>query len=299
MIVLTPVTPRFPKQSAAPRVFPEFVPLMPRTTSAAWAVAMLMGLLAAISLVLFSPDQAGEQGVAPVILPALSGTPEHSEATPASHIPGVSLLHLDLPESSADRAFVSLERYTLPQAASMEMDVRVGNTPLVSYLVTGVVQAQLDAAAPSARIVRAGGKAREEELTAGGTVALTAGDAFVVPEQGLATVTNESTGPAEVLLLFQPTGVPAILATAGDFATMGTQVHTIRTPLTLDLYQETLAPGSAIAPSADPQVVQITGSLDPDHVMDVRTASGGALRNAGEAPLGVYVLTVTSDVSRP
>ncbi|MFN8662919.1 MAG: hypothetical protein U0075_13580 [Thermomicrobiales bacterium] len=145
---------------------------------------------------------------------------------------------------------------------------------MVSYIVAGEVQTHLDDASPSARVVRAGGTRAEDMLTTGETTTLAGGDALVVPEHGVATVTNETAGPAEVLLLFQPTGVPAVLSTAGDFATLGTQVHTVSAPLTLDLRQVTLAPGAAVARSEDPQVVQIAGSLDPARVMDVRTASG-------------------------
>lgn len=299
MIILTQTPPRVSQATSAPHRFPVFGLPVPRATSAVWAGAMLVVLLVAASLAMLRSDRHLEQIVAPMILPALSGTPENAEATPAVPTTSVSLLHLDLPESRTDRAFVSLERYTLPPAASMAMDMRAGNTPLVSYIAAGAVQVQLDETSPSAQVVRVGGTAPEEELAKAASATLATGDALVLPEQGRATVTNDTAQPAEVVLLFQPTGVPAVLATAGDFYTMGTQVHTISGPLTLDLRQETLAPGSAVARSDDPQVVQITGALDASRVMDVRTTSGGALRNAGAEPLAVYVLTVTSAGPQP
>lgn len=293
MIVVTQIHPPLPARPGGPHPTPWVVPPTAWAGPSAWVRAMLVLLLAAASLMLVRLDRPGEQHGAPVILPAVSGTPETNLPAPP---PGTPLLYLVIPESSADRAFVSLERYTLPPAAVMTMDLRVGgNTPLVAYLVAGDVQARLGDVSPAARVARAGGTGIETALVTGESATLAAGDALVVPEQGMATVTNESSRPAEVLLLFQPTGIPAVLSTAGDFATLGTQVHPVSAPLTLDLRQTTLAPGSAIARSENPQVVQITGALDPDRVMDVRTASGGALRNAGEDPLAVYVLTVTSD----
>jgi hypothetical protein len=268
-------------------------PSQRRWAPALLATAALVLLTLVASLLVVASGRPGRQPLAPALLPAISATPATPESDGVATKP---LLGLVIPTIGDDEVFVGFDRFTLPSATALEADMRGGRVPTVFFVVDGALEARVIDAPQPARVIRAGGAEPEEATASGESVTLAAGDGFVLPENGAADLMNLAAEPAIVLMPLLPTNVWPSRNTGIEWEAygQGSSAWNASAPLVLALKQVTLAPGADLPGANAPNVKQIVAPVDPDRVMDARTTSKGALRNAGDEPLTAYVLTVTS-----
>jgi DNA-binding beta-propeller fold protein YncE/mannose-6-phosphate isomerase-like protein (cupin superfamily) len=232
--------------------------------------------------------------VAGETLPAIAQADGASRAaaTPEHNVSSTTLLDLTIPEMSPGRAFVQADRYTLPPGTSLPSGTRNAPTIDVYFIVDGSLNVSASEAPRSVEIVRLGG-AETDAIASGETAEVGPGDAVLVPGGSEASLGNSASTPAIMLRLIQPSAAQMSLDTAISLEFLGNaNVHDLTAPLTLTLQLVNLGSGASFAAADAPDAKRVLAALDPDRVTDMRIGSDGSVRNAGDEPLEVYVLTV-------
>jgi mannose-6-phosphate isomerase-like protein (cupin superfamily) len=260
------------------------------------ATAALLVLALAGSFFAFGPGRPGQEFHAQAYIPAMSVPLAAPETEGVATTP---LLDLVIPTFGDDKAWVQFDRYTFPGATKLELDIQGGQVPEVFFVVDGALEIRaLDSPQP-VRVIRSGGTKAEESLRSGESVALTAGDAVVIPENAAANLMNMAPEPAVALLLIVPSEAKYPTGTDIGIVSPVGSIRNLRAPLTLALEEVTVAPGASLPGVNAPDVERAVVPVDPDRVMDARIGSNGSLHNAGDEPLQAYVLTVTSGALLP
>jgi hypothetical protein len=290
---LAPRSPYHAGGRTAPRTEPGSGQAWWQSITGQLATAALLVLALAGSFVTFGPGRPGQGST---VISALNGPPAAPET---DGVATTLLLDVVIPAISDDQGFVAIDRYTIPPATTLDLDMQGGHIPSIFLLVTGALDAHaLDVREP-VRVIRSGGANPEEAITRGESVALAAGDAIIVPEEGAATLMNLSVEPATVLFVLQPSDDLPPGSNAIPHQVLGGGARNLIAPLSVTLRQVTIDAGSTLPGADDPAAAQFVTPVDPDRIMDARTGSNGSLRNAGDEPLGAYVLTVTSGAPVP
>ena len=275
----------------APRSLPQLSSSRPHWALTQLATGALVLLTLVGSFLAFGPGRPGQSPSAPAFIPAFSVTPATAETDGVATTP---LLDVTIPAISGDAAYVAIERYTVPAATTLHADLRRGRVPAVFFMEEGALQIRAISVPDPVRVIRAGGVASEEAIATGESTALAAGDAVIVPEDGNVDLMNMAPERALALYLLEPANVFPAGDPTVSLETLGGNVRNLTAPLILSLRRFTLAPQTSLPGADAPDVEQIAIPVDPDRVMDARSSSDGALRNAGDEPLEAYVLTVTS-----
>jgi len=267
-----------------------------RSVMGLMATAALLVLALAGSFLALGPGRSGQKSQAPALIPAMSASPAMPEV---DGVASTLLLDLVIPTIGGDKAWVQMDRYTLSPATTMHADVRRNQVPEVFFVMDGALDVRVFDAPQPVRVIRSGGADAEEAIMSGASVALAAGDAIIVPENGAADLMNMTAEPAVALLLFMPTAVAPPVNSGIAFETLVGGILPVSAPVALTLEQATLASGASLPGVDSPTVERFMVPVDPDRVMDARIGSGGSLHNAGDEPLEAYVLTFTSDAPVP
>jgi hypothetical protein len=209
-----------------------------------------------------------------------------------------TLLDLVIPTIGADRAWVQFDHLTFPAATMVDVDMRGGGVPEVFFVVDGELSVRAIEAPHPVRVIRAG-EAEEEALMSGASAVLAAGDAVIVPENGVAKLMNMAAEPANALLLLLPSNVDLPMNSTIGYESLVGSIRILSAPLALTLQQATVAPGASLPGVDAPNVERAVVPTDPSRVMDARIGSNGSLHNGGDEPLTAYVLTVTSGALVP
>jgi mannose-6-phosphate isomerase-like protein (cupin superfamily) len=293
---LAPWRPNRADGQTAPRPAPGGGQAWWRSMTGQLATAALLVLALVGGFVTFAPGRPGQESHDSTMIPALSAPPAASET---DGVATTLLLDVVIPTISQERAWVQFDHFTFPAATMVDVDMRGGGVPEVFYVVDGALKVQAVEGPQPVRVIWAGGVKAEESLMSGASVTVAAGDAVIVPENGVAKLMNMSAEPANALLLLVPSNVDLPINSTIGYESLIGSIRTVSAPLALTLEQATLAPGAAFpgldAANVDREVVP----LDPVRVMDARIGSNGSLRNAGDEPLEAYVLTVTSGTPVP
>jgi len=267
-----------------------------RSMTGQLATAALLVLALAGGFATLGPGRPGQESHGSTIIPALNAPPAAPET---DGVTTTLLLDVVIPTISEERAWVQFDHFTYPAATMVDIDMRGGGVPEVFFIVDGALKVQAVEGPQPVRVIRAGGVKAEEAVMSGASVTVAAGDAVIVPENGVAKLMNMTAEPANALLLLVPSNVDWPINRTIGYASLIGSVRTVSAPLALTLERATLAPGAAFpgldAANVDREVV----SLDPGRVMDTRIGSNGSLQNAGNEPLEAYVLTVTSGAPVP
>ena len=266
-----------------------------RSMTGQLATAALLVLALAGSFVAFGPGRPGQGSQAPARIPAMSAPPATSET---DAVATKTLLDLVIPTIGADRAWVQFDHLTFPAATMVDVDMRGGGVPEVFFVVDGALSVRAIEAPHPVRVIRAG-EAEEEALMSGASAVLAAGDAVIVPENGVAKLMNMAAEPANALLLLLPSNVDLPMNSTIGYESLVGSIRILSAPLALTLQQATVAPGASLPGVDAPNVERAVVPTDPSRVMDARIGSNGSLHNGGDEPLTAYVLTVTSGAQVP
>ena len=265
----------------------------PRVSARIAAAVLLLMLLTGSMFVALYPHWTRQASRLPIIAPQAVATATSGDAT-------VPLLELTIPELTNNEAFVEVFRFSLPPAVRIEEDNIAGNAPQVLFVEDGTVRLLSKPGAQPMRILRGGAEANQEILPAGQATDVAAGDGFVIEMGGAAELSGAGPETAVLLDFFGPTNLGTTgIDSAVSFETLGGVARDLTAPLDLVASRVTLAPDASLSGPESPDVVQIVAGADTERAMDLRTGRDGSARNAGDEPLDVYVLSLTSSPVAP
>jgi hypothetical protein len=207
-----------------------------------------------------------------------------------------TLLELTLPAISTYRAQVGMFLVTLSPGTGFEEHTGAG--PQLFYVAEGPVTVRTATAPQPLELIPPDGpgenpakvlvaEGEQATLETGTTLLAPAGAAFAL----------FTTGPTAAHL------VDLLSATNsqrhGDgidrqFASNGGMTVDLAAPVSIILRQGRLMPDAALPASTAQAVYQVVAPLEAAEMSDLRSGSGGAVRNAGKEPVELYVLTVTA-----
>ena len=124
---------------------------------------------------------------------------------------------------------------------------------------------------------------------------LETGDTLLAPAGAVVDLFTMESEPAQVVWLLGATNNTSHndAGITWSQATNGFSTHTVTSPVAIVLRQASLGPDVTFPAPASSETRQVVVLRDPTRLGELRTSTGGALRNAGEQPLDLYILTVT------
>lgn len=205
------------------------------------------------------------------------------------------LLDLTLTGIPAMRAQggMGITRYP-PGGSSRE---QAAGTPEVLFIAAGPLTLTVEEASLPVGVFAPGatGAAQPSHLIpVGEQMLLETGSTVVAPPEAIVNLVNQSDGPAVMLDLLW---VPASNSTevgGASWENAGSKPLDIASPVRLELRETMLAAGEKLPEPDSEAVAQAAALLDPERRIDFRSYADGSVVNAGDEPLGLYVLSVTS-----
>jgi hypothetical protein len=207
-----------------------------------------------------------------------------------------TLLNLTLPDVPTYHALLGIGVAHFPPGSTGEGISGTG--PQLFYVAEGPMQLMVVQGPQPVRVLPPGATAlaEGEAITAGQEVRLETGATLVAAEGSTFALRTTGSVPARVLWLLGATDstLNTRQGAAWEWSSNGGAVLDLTGPLSIVLSQGTLAPDETLPGQASGETHQVVSTLDPQRAFDMRTGTNGAVRNAGDEPLEVYVLTVTS-----
>lgn len=206
------------------------------------------------------------------------------------------LLDLTLTDIPAMRAQggMGITRYP-PGGSSRE---QAAGSPEILFIASGPMTLTVEEAPEPVRVFAPGatGAAQPSRLVAiGEQMLLETGSAVVAPPETIVNLVNQSDGPATMLDLLWVPASNSTEAGGASWENAGSEPLDITSPVRLELRETLLDAGGKLPEPDSEAVAQAAALLDPERRIDFRSYADGSVVNAGDEPLGVYVLTVTSN----
>jgi hypothetical protein len=173
-----------------------------------------------------------------------------------------------------------------------------GAGPLLFSVAEGPMQLVVVKAPHPVRVLPPGTTALEEgeAIAAGQEVRLETGATLVAAEGSTFTLHNTGSRTAKMLWLLGATDSTLNPRQGAEWAwaSNGGTILELTGPLAIVLSQGTLDPDETLPGVTSGETQQVVATRDPQRISDMRTGSNGAVRNAADDPLEVFVLTLTS-----
>jgi hypothetical protein len=229
-----------------------------------------------------------------------TGAPRAPTATeaagPATGEPSSDVTLLDVTLADLPRSHVAIGTAIGILPAGSRLALTLGqHGPEVIFVAAGPVQLQVSAGPQPVRVIppRAGRAQPDTHISTGQQSLLATGATIVVPPGGAVALSPAAGASAKILELLMPADARELESNGATWqqTTNGGVTQTVSGLLSLGLRQTTLAPGGTLpAPGgASQQVVLVP---DATQMGDVRSLATGAVRNASQRTVSLYVITV-------
>jgi hypothetical protein len=184
----------------------------------------------------------------------------------------------------------------VPPGSSVE--VSSGKGPSIFYVTQGPVTVRVSAASQPMRVLpaRATGAVEVGAAIAAGQQGTLESDMTLVAAAGSRLqLFTTGLGTAEVLWVLSANDSKILNrdGVSSDWSSNGGAMVDVAGPLSVVLRQVTLLPDESLPGPGSGQGQQTAATVDPHRVGDMRTVSDGSVRNGGDQPLALYVLTVS------
>jgi hypothetical protein len=258
-------------------------------TRVAAAVILVVAIVSAVAALLY-PLRLWESGARPSVVGADTTLLEQALAGEKT------LFDLTLTEMPTYRAQLGIFLATLPPGALSEH--RTGAGPQVFYVAAGPVTVRARTAPEPLAVTlpMSAGEHPPTTLIAQGEQATMATGATLLAPAG-AVLDLFTTGPTAARVLDLLSAVDSRGLGDGvtvQFASNGGMVADLVAPVSVALRQGSLAPEAILAAPASDATRQVVAPREAAAMGELRSGTDGAVRNAGEAPVDLYVLTVTT-----
>jgi hypothetical protein len=258
-------------------------------THVAAAVILFIAIASAMVALLYPhrPWEVGERPSIAVSEPTAVETALTGETT---------LLDLTLTEMPTFRAQLGIFIATLLPGTQTEL--RSGAGPDLFYVAEGPITVRAWTAPEPLEVIppeSAGARPPAAFIAQGEQATMETGSTLLIPGGAVINLFTTSSTTGRVVDLLSATDSRR----QGDganvqFASNGGMTVDLAAPVAIALRQGTLPPEATLpAPSSD-DTRQIVATLDAAAMGDLRSGMGGSVRNAGEKPVELYVLSVTT-----
>jgi len=259
------------------------------------ATAALLLLVLAGSFFLFGPSRPGRHEEAPIVAPALVGTPASTPDAGGAIEPLAVGVADEVP---AEPALLGMYRATYRPGGRAGLELAKG--PNLLFVESGTMTYQADRPLVVTREVMGTAAGTQEEIPADTVFELHSGDSVVVPLGAKISRRNDGTEPAvELGAMLEGTFLGSVGAASSSGMTDTPIVtfhisdpHRLPTaPVTITLSQRTLSPGARFSPPAAAWwMVGVTEAAYPN----IEQQPDGAALNTSADPVELYLTTVES-----
>jgi len=276
-----------PMPAPSPWAIPTVRPPMSRIAAAILIIALLAGSAFAALYPL------GHRNGQRLSLFAPSGSPT-AEPAPT---PRAALLDLTLSDIAPFEAEGGIAVTTYPPGGSSRE--RAAGMTEVLYIATGPMTVQAEEAPDPVHIIPSGTMGptpSTSQLSVGEKRTLSAGTTLVAPPGTIITLRNEGISPTTMLdLLWASASTSTEAGGARWTRGWGGKRQDLALPVSIDLQQITLLGGESLPTPDSDNTSQAAATVDPNREPDLLPMADGSLRNGGDDPLEVYVLTVVNE----
>ncbi len=262
--------------------------------------SMVLRIAAAIVLLVVVASAAGAL-LYPLRQRAVgSGALVAGSEPPAAEAQGpeaTTLLDLSLTDLPTDRYQLGMEIGTIPPGSISEQ--RSGTGPQLFYVAEGPLTVRANTAPEPLWIIPPGStgqQASDERIAQGQHATLQTGHTLLAPAGAEVDLYTTESAPAQVVWLLGATNntYHNDVGISWSQATNGFSTHALTAPVAIVLRKASLPPDVTFPAPASTETHQVAALLDSTRLGELRTGTGGAIRNAGEQPLDLYVLTVAT-----
>jgi hypothetical protein len=207
-----------------------------------------------------------------------------------------TLLDLTLTDIPTYRAQLGMYFATIPPGSTTEQHSGAG--PQLFYVAEGSVTVRARTAPEPLWVVPPESDDRhpaKDLIAQGDQATVETGATLLVPKGAVVDLFTRGATAARVVLLFAATDNRSFDDGVNwQFATNGGMITLLATPISINLRQGSLEPYATIPAPASDGTHQIMAPLEARRMGDLRSGTGGTVRNAGKQPVDLYLLTVTA-----
>lgn len=258
------------------------------------AAVLLVALMASAAVALLYPLRPWEAESDALV--AGAETPAAEAAQPQA----TTLLDLTLADIPTFRAKLGMRTTRIPPGSSSEH--RSGAGPQVVYVAAGPLTVRARTATEPLWVIppgSAGAETSKDLVAQGQQATLATGATLLVPAGAVVDLFTTGSAPAQVMELLWATNSAQHDdgGVTSQFASNGGSIQDLSPPVSIVLRQATLEPDATFSAPESGDTHQVMAPLDPKRMGDLRSGSDWAVRNAGDQPVEIYILTVAESAA--